>query len=749
MAKEQLFMVESGNELAALAASQINYHVMGYFPITPSTQIAEYLDELKAKGKNTVNMVAGDGEHGAAGISYGASTAGGRVLNATSANGLLYAMEQLPVQSGTRYPMVLNVVTRAVSGPLDIKCDHSDIMMALNTGWLILMAKDPQEVYDLNICAPKIAEDERVRLPIIVAFDGFFTSHQKKRVSIFKDEKDVQGFVGEFKAMNSSIDPRNPITIGAYMNDPDLINNHYQLTNDIEAAKEVIQEVFDDYAKLSGRNYSIVGTHQAEDAEVLIFAGGSSVDTVITAVDNMREQGKKVGVVWPRVLRPMPKEEILAAVKNAKVIVALDRQDSYNGLGGNLSLELKALLQDNGLTTKVITRTHGLGGKELYIEDATELFELGFSALGGDKVKSFDYYGATEGVKEGKQPKGLKPIPLEKLENDIKVEMGADGKLQVSGINLRNLTKQEKRFGQGHGACNGCGIFSGLQTFMKGLKGFVTVLFQTGCGMVVSTGYPFTSHKVTYVHNLFQNGAATISGISEMFKERQRRGEIPADEEMTFVMFTGDGGADIGMGPIIGTANRNNNLIILEYDNEGYMNTGNQLSYSTPLGHATSTSHVGPAQQGKQFQHKDTPQIMAGTHISYIFTGVESQPMDLIKKAAKAQWYAKNKGTVYGKILSACPLNWRSEDRLGSKIVDAAVHCNFFPLYEIEQGITTLTYDPEKINKKIQLEDWLGMMGKTKHIVKKKENKEMLELTRAEVERRFNRLKIMSEHPEL
>lgn len=183
---EQENILESGNELAAIAAAQINYHVMGYYPITPSTQIAEYLDEMKANGRHEVCMIPGDGEHGAAGICFGATTAGGRVFNATSANGLLFAMEQLPVQSGTRFPMVLNVVNRTVSGPLDIKCDQSDIMMALNTGWIIIMAHTTQMVYDFNILALKIAE--RAKLPIIVSSDGFFTSHQKKKVQLFKND---------------------------------------------------------------------------------------------------------------------------------------------------------------------------------------------------------------------------------------------------------------------------------------------------------------------------------------------------------------------------------------------------------------------------------------------------------------------------------------------------------------------------------------------------------------------------------
>jgi len=185
----QTMVVQSGNEIAATAAKQINYHVMGYYPITPSTEVAETLDAMKAEGEHTIRMIPGDGEHGAAGICFGASTAGGRVFNATSANGLLFAFEQLPVQSGERFPMVFNIVTRAVSGPLDIRGDHSDIMLAMNTGWITLMAADAQSVYDMNVMAPKIGEEMSVRLPVFVAFDGFFTSHQKRRVEIFADQR--------------------------------------------------------------------------------------------------------------------------------------------------------------------------------------------------------------------------------------------------------------------------------------------------------------------------------------------------------------------------------------------------------------------------------------------------------------------------------------------------------------------------------------------------------------------------------
>jgi pyruvate ferredoxin oxidoreductase alpha subunit len=345
-------------------------------------------------------------------------------------------------------------------------------------------------------------------------------------------------------------------------------------------------------------------------------------------------------------------------------------------------------------------------------------------------------------------PRPLPPLSREEQQrNHIKVEKDPEtGKVIVKGVVPRKLTEQAKRIAPGHGACPGCGIFPSLDQFLKGIEGDVVLLFHTGCGMVVTTGYPFTSHRVTYIHNLFQNGAPTLSGALEVFKERQRRGEIPDSEDITFIMITGDGGNDIGMGPTIGAALRNHNMIILEYDNEGYMNTGHQLSFTTPMGHATATSHYGKKQIGKMTHHKDTIQIMAGTHIPYLFTGSESHYMDLIKKAAKAQYYAKNEGLVFGKVLSACPLSWRADERLGAQICEKAVNSNFFPLYEIEHGITTITYDPEEKGKKVPITEFFELMGKTKHLLKP-ENKPVLETIEAEVERRWRRLKAMHEHP--
>jgi pyruvate ferredoxin oxidoreductase alpha subunit len=187
-------------------------------------------------------------------------------------------------------------------------------------------------------------------------------------------------------------------------------------------------------------------------------------------------------------------------------------------------------------------------------------------------------------------------------------------------------------------------------------------------------------------------------------------------------------------------------MIILEYDNEGYMNTGAQLSYSTPLGHRTSTSEVGPKLPGKLYHHKDTAQIFAACHLPYVFTASEGYPEDLMRKVAKAQWYAQHEGLVYGKILSFCPLNWRTTDDGAEEVLQAAADCCFFPLYEVEHGHTTITYDPDAMGRRHPVADWLKLMGKTKHLLSPK-NAPMMTRLEEEVDRRWRRLKAMHEHP--
>jgi pyruvate ferredoxin oxidoreductase alpha subunit len=511
----------------------------------------------------------------------------------------------------------------------------------------------------------------------------------------------------------------------------------------MEAAERVIPQIFSDYGALSGREYAVLETYRIEDAEAALFFLNSAAETAKEAVDKLRAQGHKVGLISPNVIRPFPAELIRHAARNLKALLIGDRADSYGAQGGSMSLEVKACLKDDPANrTLCLARVYGLGGKDFYPDEAEQLLLEAIEACRTGKVeKPFGYIGITPG-KDGVDLTPPRPAITKKESSPGLVRAEWDekeGKVKVKGATLRQLTAMVERIAPGHGACPGCGIFPSMKQFLEGIEGHVVLLFQTGCAMVTTTGYPYSSHRVTYIHNLFQNGAATLSGLVEMYRERIGRGELP-DEEITFIMVSGDGGMDIGMGAVIGTALRGHPMIVLEYDNQGYMNTGHQLSYATPLGDVTATSH-----RGKSFQHKDTAQIMAATNIPYVFTSVEGLGTDLVQKAAKAQWYTRHGGFVYGKVLSVCPLGWRYDERLGTKVVRAAVDCCFFPLYEVENGLTTITYDPEKQGKRIPVPQWLGMMGKSKHLVKP-ENAEMLEALEKEVERRWRRLKARHEH---
>ena len=714
----------SGNEAAARAARDIGFHVMGYFPITPSTEVAETLSKMQAAGEHEIVMIPADGEHGAAGICYGAALGGGRVLNATSSQGLLYALEQLPVQSSTRVPMVLNVATRAISGPLDIRCDHSDIYFALNTGWIILLAREPQAVYDMNLAAIRIGEHADVRLPVLVAYDGFFTSHQKRRVEVIEDKDALQEFLGTAETPFTALDPKHPVTFGPYMNDPDLINNKKQHSLAMEAARRVIPEVFEELEKLTGRRYPVMDAYHMDDAEVALVLLNSAAETAKEVADRLRGEGKKVGVLSLNVLRPFPAELIRQALSGVKAILVGDRADSYGADGGNLSLEVRAAIQvDPENRTRVLTRIYGLGGKDFDDSDAEEFFaEALETAKTGEVREVFAYHGTYAGDPEKQVPHGLPAIEKGEVTRGMATvtENPETGKLDVELKPLWAMTEVPSRIAPGHGACPGCGAFPVLHQVFSVLEGDIVVLFQTGCAMVVTTGYPKTAHRITYIHNLFQNGAATLSGLVEMYHALLRRGELPDSPDITFVMVTGDGGMDIGMG----------------------------LSYSTPLGHRTSTSEVGSMRKGKVSHHKDTPQIFSAAHVPYVFTASEGYPEDLMRKAAKAQWYAKREGMTYGKILSFCPLNWTTTDDAAESVLQVAIDSCFFPIYEVERGITQITYDPEVLGRKRKISDWLGRMGKTKHLVAEG-NEDRLAAIEQEAERRWRRIKAMHEHPEL
>ncbi|MGN1317468.1 MAG: thiamine pyrophosphate-dependent enzyme, partial [Lachnospirales bacterium] len=520
------------------------------------------------------------------------------------------------------------------------------------------------------------------------------------------NDADVKNYIGKKETNYNFFDTNNPITIGSYMNEPDILNNKLQLSQALDSSIEVIKNEFDLYFSITGRKHNFITSYKTEDAKTILVILGSAYETATLAVDILREKGEMVGVLTINLLRPLPSKVIFDYLKNAKKIIVANRQDSYGTKGGELTRDIKSVLFDNNFICDFSSVIYGLGGRDLFVEDCIKIFT--------ESSEKYYYYGVSN--EEIKEPE----IYFEKLKDTSLWDK----------TNIKALSDFPKRIAPGHGACAGCGIPVNLNLFLKGIKGEVALLFQTGCGMVVTTAYPKTAFKVSYIHNLFQNGAATLSGIVEYYNKLNKK-------DITFIMVTGDGGLDIGLGSALGAAIRNHKFIIFEYDNGGYMNTGYQLSYSTPKGAKSSTSH-----KGKAYFNKDNPKIFRGTNINYIATVSESNPMDLIKKAQKAQYYANNYGLVYIKAISVCPLNWRSEAKFGRKICDLAVKSCYHPLYEIEKGKVKINYNPELKNEKIPISEWFKSMGRTKDILS---NKDLLSEIQNEVDRRWRELKLESQ----
>ena len=324
--KPQAVWIGNGNEAVAQAIIQIGYDGEGYYPITPSSDAGEAVSKAFAAGETDIAFVPLTSELAAISACAGMAIAGGRVVDVTSANGLLLKIEEMPAISGLALPMVLNLSTRDVSAPLNIKNGHSDLAACLGMGWTILCAPTVQATYDLNIIALKLAE--AVNLPAIVAYDGFHTSHANRRIEIFAEKEDVRKFLGEKPKGTTIFDVENPHTFGPYMND-DLINTKVQIDAKMARAYEVLPEIFEQYAKWSGRSYGFVERYGADDAEVVMVMINTGGETAKDAVDRLLGRGEKVAVVIPKVLRPFPEKELVEAVAGARTILVGERVSQY------------------------------------------------------------------------------------------------------------------------------------------------------------------------------------------------------------------------------------------------------------------------------------------------------------------------------------------------------------------------------------------------------------------------------------
>ncbi len=391
--------VWDGNMAASQAMRQAQIDVVAAYPITPSTPIVENYGSFLANGYVEGEFVMVESEHAAMSGCIGASAAGGRVATATSSQGFALMVETLYQASGMRLPIILNVVNRALAAPLNVNGDHSDMYLGRDSGWIQLDAYCPQDAYDLNFIAFRVAEDHEVRLPCMVHQDGFMTSHTAQGVKTF-DDATAYSFVGDFKPMNDMLDFEHPVTHGVQTEEDWHFEHKARQQNDL-MTKVIpkMQAAFDAFEKLSGRKYNLVETYNMEDAECAVVCMGTSVETAVEVSNELRAQGKKVGVVGIRLIRPWPFEAIRDALKDVKAIAALDRS-SPHGTVGMLFNEIAGALINTDTNAVLTNYIYGLGGRDLTKAHLVEIFgQLADNAAAGKSTTPLQQYIGLRGPK--------------------------------------------------------------------------------------------------------------------------------------------------------------------------------------------------------------------------------------------------------------------------------------------------------------------------------------------------------------
>lgn len=354
-----------GSFAIAEAVRMVNADVISAYPITPQTHIVERLAEMIADGELDAEFICVESEHSAMSACVGASAAGARVFTCSSSQGLELMHEVLYIPSSLRLPVVSVTANRALSAPLSVWCDHSDAMAIRDTGWIQIFAENNQQAFDLTICAFRIAEDKEVLFPAMVHIDGFYLSHVIEDM-VLPDDEEVADFIPEYEHP-FVLDPDSPVSMGCY--GPPFIYTEAKKAQEVAFAnsKYQILETWKDFGETFGRYYAPVETYKMEDASIALLTMGSIGETAMLAVDEMREEGKDVGLIRLRLWRPFPFTEFREAVKDVELLVVLDRAIS-SGMGGPVCSEVKSALYDMRKDLRIVGFIGGLGGRDITVE---------------------------------------------------------------------------------------------------------------------------------------------------------------------------------------------------------------------------------------------------------------------------------------------------------------------------------------------------------------------------------------------
>ena len=379
----------SGNEAVATAMKQINPDTVAAYPITPSTEIPQYFSNFVANGSVTTEFIPVESEHSAMSASIGAAAAGGRVMSATSSQGLALMFEMLYIASGMRLPLTLICGNRALSAPLNIHNDHSDSMGVRDAGFIQLYCENNQEAYDNTIMAVKIAE--RAKLPVMVCYDGFITSHSVENIMLMENDE-VENFVGKYCPSEYLLDETRNISMGPLALQKDYFKYRVELADAMEKSKDVILDVAEEYYNITGRRYELFEKYMMDDAEIGIVVLNSTAGTVKDTVDKLRKKGIKAGVIKPRVFRPLPYIEIAKELKNLKALAIMDKCDSVNGYSGPLFSEITSAMYSASLTVPTVNYIYGLGGCDVREIDIEKIYENLANIAKNNKIDTVKYY---------------------------------------------------------------------------------------------------------------------------------------------------------------------------------------------------------------------------------------------------------------------------------------------------------------------------------------------------------------------
>jgi len=396
MAEKRTVKALTGDQAAAEAMRQINPDVVAAYPITPQTEIAMAYSQFVADGLVDTEMIPVESEHSAMSACVGAAAAGVRAMTATSANGLALMWEIVYIAASTRLPIVMPVVNRALSGPINIHCDHSDTMGARDSGWIQIYCENAQEAYESIIMAVRIAEHPGILLPVMVCQDGFITSHAVEGVKLLED-KEVKGFIGEYKARFPLLDIKKPVTYGPLDLQDYYFEHKRQQSEAIKSAKKVIPTIAEEFAKLSGKEYGFIEEYKIDDAQIVILALSSTCGTAKVVVDKLRDKGVKAGLVKLRFFRPFPTEEIISSFSKLKAVAILDRSESFSGHGGPVFNEVRSSLYETESKPLITNYIYGLGGRDINTSDIESVYNELLEMVEKNKVKNLvNYLGVRE-----------------------------------------------------------------------------------------------------------------------------------------------------------------------------------------------------------------------------------------------------------------------------------------------------------------------------------------------------------------